>query len=370
MTDLVIERVNASFIRLYTEDKGIRQDISDHFTYPEPGFVRNKYTKWDGTTRLFKLKGNLLPYGLLHMLLMLAKQRGWSFELDDTFKQDISNVTRDELKEWVKTLDLQSGGFPIEPYDYQMEGLYLSIKYNRIVLLAATSAGKSLIAYMLARYYEMLCEEDGKKILIVVPSQMLVDQLFDDFKDYSSANGWDVNAMVHTIMQDRPKTARKMVYISTWQSIFEEDEEYFKVFGRVVVDEVHRASGKSITAIMDKCVGAHQRVGMTGTLKAEKCLHPDSLISMSDGTFKKIVDISIGDEVKTVNEFDGGIENKIVLDIMINHHTNQGEGRFKISVDDTELIITGNHMVMLSDGSWKRADQLMVGDMVRTIDGF
>ena len=189
MTDIIIERANASFIRLYTDDAGIRQDISDHFTYKEPGFVKNKWTKWDGTVRLFKLRGNLLPYGCLQMFTELAKTRGWSLEFDEAFKNDVSKVTREELADWVKTLNLHSGGIPIEPYPFQMEALYLSIRYNRLVVLAATSAGKSLIAYMLTRYYEMLSNEDGKKILVLVPSQMLVDQMFSDFKDYSSMNG-------------------------------------------------------------------------------------------------------------------------------------------------------------------------------------
>lgn len=285
--DIIIERVNASFIRIYTEDKGIRQDIHEHFTYPEPGFQKNKWTKWDGTVRLFKLRGDLLPYGCLMMLIDLAKVRGWKIQLDDAFKNDISNVTRTELAEWVKSLNLHSGGIPIDPYEYQMEALYLSIRYNRLVVLAATSAGKSLIAYMLTRYYEMLSDGDGKKILILVPSQMLVDQMYADFADYSSVNGWKTNDMVHTIMEGRPKSARKMVYISTWQSIYEEDEEYFKGFGRVINDETHLASGKSITSIMDKCTNAYQRVGMTGTLKAEK-VHPILVMSLF-GPVKRVV---------------------------------------------------------------------------------
>lgn len=287
MTDIIIERANASFIRIYTEDNGIRQDIDDHFSYQEPGFVKNKWTKWNGQVRLFKRRGNTLPYGCLHMLLELAKTRGWTFELDSAFKEDISSATKEQLTDWVKSLDLHTGGMPIDPYDYQMEALYLGVKFNRLVVLAATSAGKSLIAYLLTRYYEMLSNEDGKKILILVPSQMLVDQMYSDFQDYSSHNGWKVHENVHTIMEGRPKNANKMVYISTWQSIFEEDEEYFKQFGRIINDETHLASGKSITHIMNSATNAYQRVGMTGTLKAEK-IHPILVMSLF-GPVKRVV---------------------------------------------------------------------------------
>lgn len=287
MTDIIIERANASFIRVYTDDAGIRQDIHDHFTYPEPGFQRNKWTKWDGTVRLFKLRGNQLPYGCLQMLLDLAKLRGWSFELDEGFRNDITKITKEELDEWIKSLDIHSGGIPIDPYDYQREALYLSIRYGRLTVLAATSAGKSLIAYLLTRYYEMLCDADGKKILILVPSQMLVDQMYNDFKDYSSKNGWDVVGNVHCIMEGKPKNAKKMVYISTWQSIYEEDPEYFQQFGRIINDETHLAPGKSITNIMNNSTQAYQRVGMTGTLKAEK-VHPILVMSLF-GPIKRVV---------------------------------------------------------------------------------
>lgn len=287
MADITIERVNASFIRIYTEDAGIRQDIDDNFTYDEPGFVKNKWTKWNGQVRLFKRRGNTLPYGCLQMVLQMAKDRGWTFELDTAFKNDISKATKAELEEWVKTLDIHTGGMPIDPYDYQLDALHLGVRFGRYVALAATSAGKSLIAYLLTRYYEMLSDEDGKKILIIVPSQMLVDQLYSDFQDYSSANGWKVKDMCHTIMEGKPKNANKMVYISTWQSIYEEDEEYFKQFGRVICDEVHLASGKSITTIMNNCTNAYQRVGMTGTLKAEK-VHPILVMSLF-GPIKRVV---------------------------------------------------------------------------------
>jgi superfamily II DNA or RNA helicase len=219
--------------------------------------------------------------------LELAKERGWKFELDTAFRNDITNVTREQLADWVNTLDLHTGGMSIDPYHYQMDALYEGIKYSRRVILAATSAGKSLIAYMLTRYYEMISNEDGKKILILVPSQMLVDQMYADFQDYSSHNGWKVHENVHTIMEGRPKNANKMVYISTWQSIFEEDEEYFKQFGRIINDETHLASGKSITTIMNHATNAYQRVGMTGTLKAEK-IHPILVMSLF-GPIKRVV---------------------------------------------------------------------------------
>ena len=267
--DIIIERYNASFIRLYIDDEGVRKTVYDFFTYIEPTFKKNRYTKWDGTTRMLKLSTGLLPYGCLSVLLNFCKERKISYKIDPRFKLDITVVTKSDLVEWVNTLNLHSEGIKIEPYDYQIEALYLSIKFGRMVLLASTSAGKSLVIYMLARYYEMLNGEQDKT-LIVVPSQMLVDQLYQDFADYSSENGWRADKNVHTIMQDRAKFSSRPIYISTWQSIYEENIDYFSNFKNVIVDEVHLASGASITAIMDNCINAYRRVGMTGTLKSDK----------------------------------------------------------------------------------------------------
>jgi superfamily II DNA or RNA helicase len=285
--DLTIERLNASYIRITSDEIGVLQDIYDTFTYKEPTFTKNKYTKWDGTTRLFKKKDQTLPYGCLQMLGTMIKDRKWKADFDTRFKQDFTNVTKAELIEWTKTLDIRSDGIPIEPYDYQIEALYLSIKFNRMVLLAATSAGKSLIAYMLTRYYEMIASNQSEKTLILVPSQMLVDQMFDDFKDYSSHNGWSVDRNCHKIMEGMAKTSRKPVFISTWQSIYEQPPDYFEGFSSIINDETHLASGKSISTIMNNSINAHRRVGMTGTLKNDK-LHPILVMSLF-GPIQRVV---------------------------------------------------------------------------------
>jgi superfamily II DNA or RNA helicase len=362
MKDVIVERVNAAMIRIYTEDEGIRKSIHEHFTYKEPGFVKNKWTKWNGDVKLFKLRGNLLPYGCLQMLLELCRENGWSYELDTAFASDISKVTKAELNDWIETLQLRSDGIPIEPYDYQRQGLYLGIKYNRMVILAATSAGKSLIAYMLTRYYEMLSNEDGKKILILVPSQMLCDQMYNDFQDYSSANGWPVRDNCHVIMEGRPKNANKMVYISTWQSIYEEDEEYFKQFGRIINDETHLASGKSISRIMDCSTNAYQRVGMTGTLKAEK-IHPILVMSLF-GPIQRVV--------TTKQLIDAGRATEVNIKmIQLNYPTEECEYVTSVKYqDEIDFLIKHRHRakVMAALAASVKGNTLMMFDRLEHIE--
>ena len=52
--------------------------------------------------------------------------------------------------------------------------------------MSPTASGKSLITYLLVRFNLLRLKESNKKILIIVPTTSLVEQLFKDFKDY----GW------------------------------------------------------------------------------------------------------------------------------------------------------------------------------------
>ena len=172
MADILIERVDASYIRLYIEDAGIVDDIYEFFRYEEPTFTKNRYSKWDGVVRLFSKRNFKLPYGCLNMLINLAKQRGYTIELDDRFKEDITNIDVDAVNEWIGSLDLRgTDGNPITPYDYQYKAIHNAIKYGRMVELLATSAGKSLVIAILARFYlEFALKTVDDKILIIVPS--------------------------------------------------------------------------------------------------------------------------------------------------------------------------------------------------------
>ena len=65
----------------------------------------------------------------------------------------------------------------IKPRTYQYKAVYEAIKYNRKLLLSPTGSGKSLMIYAIVRYYAAT----AKKILIVVPTTSLVEQMVNDF---------------------------------------------------------------------------------------------------------------------------------------------------------------------------------------------
>jgi superfamily II DNA or RNA helicase len=278
MPDIIIEKINASFLKLHA-DEGVSRHLYEAFRYNKPKFQKNPYTKWDGVVRLFNLKTKRFPTGLLGELLKFCSEHNYSFEVDPTLKEDIISIDKSDVDEWALSLDVHSKGEPIIPYEYQLEALHLSVTYGRLLLLAATSAGKSLITYYLARWYGEIGYESGKT-LIIVPSIGLVSQLYKDFQDYSSANGWDVQGEVHCISEGAERQSNKNIFISTWQSLLKQDDDYFLQFARIIIDEAHLASGDSITHVCNKSIFADKRIGMTGTLNGTE-MHEMQVTSLT-----------------------------------------------------------------------------------------
>ena len=111
-----------------------------------------------------------------------------------------------------------------------------------------------------------LKEKKQNKILIIVPTTSLVEQLYKDFKDY----GYNSDRNVHRIYQGHDKDTNKRVVISTWQSIYNLPKKWFKQFGAVFGDEAHLFKAVSLTKIMTKLEDCKYRVGLTGTLDGTK----------------------------------------------------------------------------------------------------
>ena len=116
---------------------------------------------------------------------------------------------------------------------------------------------------MLCRYY---LDKLNEKILIIVPTTSLVEQLYKDFKDYGFKSDENISRNYHgyDIEDD------KRIVISTWQSLYNLPKTFFAQFGAVIGDEAHLFKAVSLTKIMTKLVDCKYRIGMTGTLDGSK----------------------------------------------------------------------------------------------------
>ena len=71
-----------------------------------------------------------------------------------------------------------------KPYDYQIEAAHRLIKYKKCTAEISTSAGKTLISFILFKY--LFDTQSVKKILYIVPSVDLATQSIDKFQEYEN----------------------------------------------------------------------------------------------------------------------------------------------------------------------------------------
>jgi len=258
-----ITKKNEVFLQVHTEPSTARA-LSDFFTFEVPGAkfmpaYRNRI--WDGKIRLFSPSNGELYTGLLPYLTKYLDDYEEDYTVSEEL-QDEKSIDRQILDGFIRQLRLRSRGKSIKPRDYQINAVEYAIRKHRALLLSPTASGKSLIIYILVRYYMLLLEDKATdKILILVPTTSLVEQMSSDFIDY----GWQ-EAYIQKVYSGYDKIVSKRVVISTWQSLYKMPKKYFEQFGCVVGDEAHLFKAKSLTSILTKLHLCKYRFGLTGTL--------------------------------------------------------------------------------------------------------
>jgi superfamily II DNA or RNA helicase len=259
MADLTIQKVNEIYLKITTEPH-IEYELRDRFTFEVPNkkFMpqyRSKY--WDGFVHLFNMKTKRIYVGLLDKIVAFCESSGYSYSFQDNkFYGPPFEVNEMISMEGVK--DYMYSITDLKPRDYQIEAVYDALRYNRKLLISPTASGKSLMIYSITRYFV----SKGKKILLVVPTTSLVEQMFKDFQDY----GWDAENHCHRIYAGRERINTNEVTITTWQSVYKLDRNFFEEYDVVIGDEAHLFKSKSLIGIMDKLDHAKYRYGFTGTL--------------------------------------------------------------------------------------------------------
>ena len=255
MSDLILHKKNESFIQ-FECDKGIAQELSDYFTFFVPGYQfvpAYKSRMWDGRIRLADLRTFTIYHGLVPYIEKFCQERDYKLSIDTDINAT-ENFSVVEAKQFIDTLNL-----PHEIRDYQFKAFIQAVRNKRMLLLSPTASGKSLIIYTIVRWLQ---EADFKKGLLIVPTTSLVEQMYSDFVSY----GYDSEEYCHRQYSGKEKHTNKFLTITTWQSIYKNDKDYFEQFDFVLGDEAHQFKAKSLTTILSGCSNAKYRVGTTGTL--------------------------------------------------------------------------------------------------------
>ena len=320
VTDIIIKKKNEVYVTVKAEPH-INQELSDLFTFDVPGAkfmpqYRSKY--WDGKIRLYSPATGEIYGGLVDKIVSWAKKSEYSLEFENNqfygapFEEN-EIISREGVKDYMTRISKH------KPRNYQIDAVYDALRYNRKLLISPTASGKSLMIYAVVRYYA----EKNKKILLVVPTTSLVEQMFKDFQDY----GWDAENYCHRIYAGKEKTNENPVTITTWQSIYKLKRPFFKDFEVVIGDEAHLFKSKSLISIMTKMDAAKYRFGFTGTLDGTQ-------------THKWVLEGLFGPSYKVTQTrelIDKGHLSKLQIHILILKHKPQ---KFEVYEEELQHIIT------------------------------
>ena len=202
--DIIIRQKDA--VHLVVEsDKALAKEMNQYFTFYVPNYQHTPAYKkkiWDGKIKLFNLFNRTIYVGLLDYIKKFAEDRKYSYEIDSENLLANDGITKEDFSDFIKSLKLK-----IKPHIHQLKACFHAINKSRTLLLSPTGSGKSLIIYMLTRYCLTKISRN-EKILIVVPTVGLVNQLYNDFIDYS-AKSWNVESSVHRIFSGEEKSNDK-----------------------------------------------------------------------------------------------------------------------------------------------------------------
>ena len=236
-SDIIIHKINESRIKIET-NQGILREISERFTFDVPGakFMPSyKSRQWDGKMRLVDSRNCTAFTGLHSAIEEFANERLYSYEAHEDLQCN-DEISLTEANEFIQSLKL-----PVVPHEHQIRAFTLAVRNKRSVLISPTASGKSLIAYMIVRWYNI-------KTLIVVPTISLVSQLAKDFISYGYEDS------IHQVVGGVEKETTGQITISTWQSMYNMPQEFFSDFEVVIGDEAHNFKAKSLTSIMGKMI--------------------------------------------------------------------------------------------------------------------
>nr|CAJ1523380.1 Phage DNA helicase [Escherichia phage vB_Eco_NicPhage] len=267
MTDIKVHFHDFSHVRIEC-DESVFYELRDFFSFEADGYKFNpryKYGNWDGRIRLLDYN-RLLPYGLVGQIKKFCSNMSYSVWVDPKIFET-EDLTREDFDAWLSKQEIYSGNAKIEPHWYQKDAVYEGLVNRRRILNLPTSAGKSLIQALLARYY---LENYEGKILIIVPTTALTTQMANDFVDYRLFS----HSMIKKIGGGADKADKSKndapIIVGTWQTVVKQPKEWFSQFGMMMNDECHLATGKSISSIIAGLNNCMFKFGLSGSLRDGK----------------------------------------------------------------------------------------------------
>lgn len=194
MADIEITKISESYLSIMCNNH-INILLDEYFSFYADNYRFDKRyisRHWDGKIRLYSKHTHKLPLGLLDDLLEFATSRQLTYTTQ--FHTDKISVSNEYFHSIIDSINFSDEGELADYRYYQLNAIYTALINRKCILLSPTASGKSAIIYTIAR---ILMKK--YKILIIVPSVQLVDQLAKDFINYCSYDNYNIATHVKKI---------------------------------------------------------------------------------------------------------------------------------------------------------------------------
>jgi len=213
---------------------------------------------WDGY--ISYIKGNKIPSGLWKEVMEIGQEYNFEIKMQGVKRLFDDEIKEEEFTKWATDFFAKHPKF--QPRDYQIQAAFRILKYRRCLAELATSAGKTLISFMVVAYLLEVLKK--KRILFIVPNVSLVIQATEDFDEYNLRDR--IPLKIQQIYAGAKIKKSSNIVVGTYQSLVKKPADYFAEFDVVMVDETHKAKSLSIRTILDQCWHCDYRFGLSGTI--------------------------------------------------------------------------------------------------------
>lgn len=270
---------NEEYMMLEFANEYERNIITTSLTAEIPNaYMLKKISSIRNTDQKFIDKYGLVPIGLWAFLIKTCKTCNLAVEIDQKMSAYITQFHLD-YNEFRKYVDntfkgaKNEHGKPFKPYEYQIEAAYKLLKYKHCCGEISTSAGKTLISFIIFKY--LIDVKKAKKILYIVPNVDLADQSAEKYELYESYlkkhnHNWEIGVLRSGLnKKEKAKVESCNILFGTFQSLCKRNFEFFADFYACINDECHHSSSSSIRNILTKCINLDYSIGVTGTFPKE-----------------------------------------------------------------------------------------------------
>lgn len=216
---------------------------------------------WDGNI-CFLDKFNRVPVGLIKKVKEIGQKFRFDIDIENEGLSLWGDFNEEHFDSWIIDMfkDIKK-----KPRDYQIDAAKKILKSKRSISELATSAGKTMIMYIVFAYLKST--GNLKQMLIVVPNNNLIIQTIESFEELSDQKSVlsFQSQMISGDKSDKSKSDVDLV-IGTFQSLVKLDESWFEDINIVCIDEAHYTNAQSVKKIISKCKNVFFKFGLSGTL--------------------------------------------------------------------------------------------------------